>query len=404
MVNIGDSELTIMIGDTECSAVYAGDVQIYPNYMGILTGISLENLTWVTDVSAAGGTATSANCSFDVYAYYDSGKSKRVTKDSTVTGSLVVPATTADTREIVGTLTLTADYSGFTDSDTVDVYQKAQTYNYIINYTTTDGVILTLTNTTGWSQNIVSHTYGRIEFDDDVTMIPNAAFSGCGTLQTINIPDTVTSYGDNAFNNCSGMTAFRIGSTVNSIGEGCFYLASGELTIDSQYACSGNGSTAQTFADNWKYSFAYKFCQKSESNRSHYFTKLIITADTVTWLGQNSFSQTFNSNQSPIEIYIGDYVTVMGGMAFRSPNAVTKITIGSGITKVGAYCFFAGLTSCDKMYWYAPTAPTLGNSASNVFNYAKNVNTCEFHYPVNGTGYTNWKTGNLSNWQFINDL
>lgn len=125
MITIGDNEISaIYLGSNEISAIYAGDEQIYPMNLGTLTGISLENLTWVTDVDYTGGTATSANCSFDVYAYYDSGKRKRVTKDSTITGSLVVPATTADTRELVGTLTLTATYSGFTDSDSVDVYQK----------------------------------------------------------------------------------------------------------------------------------------------------------------------------------------------------------------------------------------------------------------------------------------
>lgn len=406
MINIGDNEISaIYLGNSEISAIYAGDNQIYPSNLGTLTGIAIENLEWVKDVPASGGTATSANCEFNVYAYYDSGRRKRVTKDATITGSLVVPETSAETREMVGVLTLTATYSGFTDSDSVDVYQKAQTYSYIISYTTTDGVILTLTNTTGWSQNIVSHTYGRIEFDDDVTMIPNNAFSGCSTLQTINIPDTVTSYGDNAFNNCSGMTAFRIGSAVNSIGQGCFYLTSGELTIDSQYACQGTGSSGQSYIDNWTYSFQYRFCQRSNpNNRSNYFTKLIITADTVTWLGQSAFNSFANDSNSLTEIYIGDYLKVMGGMAFRSPNAITKLTVGTGITNVGAYCFFAGPEKLDKMYWYAPIAPTLGGSISNTFQYAKNQNTCEFHYPVNGTGYSSWKTSYLSNWQFINDL
>lgn len=124
MINIGDNEISgIYLGNSEISAIYAGDNQIYPMNLGTLTGIAIENLEWVKDIPASGGTATSANCSFNVYAYYDSGRRKRVTKDATITGSLVVPATTAETREMVGTLTLTASYSGFTDSDTVDVYQ-----------------------------------------------------------------------------------------------------------------------------------------------------------------------------------------------------------------------------------------------------------------------------------------
>ena len=142
MINIGDNEISaVYLGSSEITAIYAGDELLYPMNLGTLTGIAIENLEWVKDVPADGGTATSANCSFNVYAYYDSGKSKRVTKDSTITGSLVVPATTAETREMVGTLTLTASYSGFTDSDTVDVYQakysvgpaSITTYNALIN-------------------------------------------------------------------------------------------------------------------------------------------------------------------------------------------------------------------------------------------------------------------------------
>lgn len=125
MIYIGSNEISnIMLGDVEIYGIYAGDLQIYPTDFGTLTGISLEDLTWVTDIPASGGTATSANCSYQVYAEYDSGKRRRITNYATVTGSTVIGDTTAETRELVGTLTLTASYSGFTDSDTVDVYQE----------------------------------------------------------------------------------------------------------------------------------------------------------------------------------------------------------------------------------------------------------------------------------------
>ena len=137
MINIGNNEISgIYIGDSEISAIYAGDVQIYPMNFGELTGLTLDNLTWVTDVSYEGGTATSANCSFVVTAHYDSGKTRKVTTQSTVTGSLAVPATTLETREMVGVLTLTATYEGFTASDSVDAYQEAYNVDYSTKYLT----------------------------------------------------------------------------------------------------------------------------------------------------------------------------------------------------------------------------------------------------------------------------
>lgn len=126
MIYIGNNEISnIYVGTEEIIGIYAGNLQIYPTDFGIVTAISLENLVWVTDVPYSGGTADSGNCSFKVYAYYDSGKRKNVTYSATVSGSLVVPETTANTREMVGTLTLTATYSGFTATGSVDVYQAA---------------------------------------------------------------------------------------------------------------------------------------------------------------------------------------------------------------------------------------------------------------------------------------
>lgn len=138
MVNLGDSNCTVYIGDTEVSAIYVGTTQIYPNStpVTVLTAITLDNLTWVTDIPATGGTATSANCSFTVTGYYSDGTTGNVTSQATITGSLVVASTTSTTRDNVGTLTLTASYDGYTDSSSVSVYQAAATIDYTKEYLT----------------------------------------------------------------------------------------------------------------------------------------------------------------------------------------------------------------------------------------------------------------------------
>lgn len=137
MIYIGNNEISnIYIGTEQIYGIYAGDLQIYPTDFGIVTAISLENLVWVTDVPHSGGTADSGNCSFDVYAYYDSGKRRKVNKDTVISGSLNVPASTASTREMVGTLTLTATYSGFTATGSVDVYQAAVASDFSKEYLT----------------------------------------------------------------------------------------------------------------------------------------------------------------------------------------------------------------------------------------------------------------------------
>ncbi|MBQ3414516.1 MAG: hypothetical protein IJH39_04045 [Clostridia bacterium] len=129
MVNVGENNITVYIGDTEISAIYAGDVQIYPNSTANLTGISIDNVTWVVDIPYSGGNATSANCTFTVTGYYDDGRTRNITSKATITPSpnpTTISPTTAETRELVGAYKLVASYSGFTDeSDYIHIYQEA---------------------------------------------------------------------------------------------------------------------------------------------------------------------------------------------------------------------------------------------------------------------------------------
>ena len=95
--------------------------QKYPT----LTEIYFENLTWSTDVAWSGGTATKDNCSFSIIAKYSDNSTEDITNLANVTGSLVVPATTATTRQSVGTLTLTATYEDKTCDGNATAYQEA---------------------------------------------------------------------------------------------------------------------------------------------------------------------------------------------------------------------------------------------------------------------------------------
>lgn len=410
MIYTGDKEITVMLGEDEIYGIYAGDLQIYPTDFGTLTGITLENLTWVTNVSYLGGTATSANCSFDVYAHYDSGKSRRVTKDTEVTGSLVVSATTAMTVEAVGTLVLTASYEGFTDTDSVTVYQSAVKYDNVLVYTTTNNQQLTLPAdfaSLGWNANYVSHTFnngsGVITFDDDLTTIPANAFSGQSTLATITIPITVTSYGNKAFMNCSGMTEFLISSAITSIGTQCFYMTSGVLTIESQYAVSGMGRTT-SYYDGWtSNTFTYRFVSDRNWNGglgASYmnFDKIIITGDTITYVGASAFLE------SPAtEVVIGDNVTFIGGMAFARMGSSSSepkqkplqtFTFGKNVATIGMYMMFYGVGQLTRINYYPPTLNW--NVTSGWFGSSGTV-----HYKQGNTGKI---SGLPSGWTAVYDL
>lgn len=91
-----------------------------------VTSITISDIECVVDVPVTGGTANINNISFSVIANQADGSTKDITSDAIIECTeLVVPETTATTREVVGQLTVTASYDRFSNVATVDVYQEA---------------------------------------------------------------------------------------------------------------------------------------------------------------------------------------------------------------------------------------------------------------------------------------
>jgi len=144
MIYIGNNEYPIYLGDSEIPAIYCGEELIYPVNLGTLTGITIEDLTWVDDIPSSGGTADYTGCSFKVVAEYDSGKSRTVTNKATITSnSITVQENTGTTRENIGQLTVTATFEGFSASASVDAYQApGYYYQYLTFRITSPGKIV----------------------------------------------------------------------------------------------------------------------------------------------------------------------------------------------------------------------------------------------------------------------
>lgn len=150
---VGGEGISIMLGGDEIPAIYCGEELLYPINLGTLTGISITNLTWVTDVPYTGGTATKDNCTYKVIGHYDSGKDKTITSQATITGSIVASSTTSTTRTDLGLLVLTATYEGFTASGSVEAYQEANHYNEYLTF------IITSPGRVAWYCSNASSTY-----------------------------------------------------------------------------------------------------------------------------------------------------------------------------------------------------------------------------------------------------
>ncbi|MDE5799822.1 MAG: leucine-rich repeat domain-containing protein, partial [Paramuribaculum sp.] len=106
----------------------------------------------------------------------------------------------------------------------------------------------------------------EVVIGDNVTIIPESAFSGCSGLSALTIPESITAIGNNAFKDCTGVTSLTIltdkleswsnlpkssnlqevtiGESVTSIGSSAFYGCSGltSVTIPNSVTTIGNSA------------------------------------------------------------------------------------------------------------------------------------------------------------------
>ena len=204
-----------------------------------LTAITFNSITWVTDVPAAGGTATKDNCSFKVYAKYDNGISVDISSDATVTGELVVPSSTSGQRHEVGQLALTASYGGLTATGNVAAYQAAVDFStepLTFNILSAGTINWTASNT-----SIAKTIDYKLNNGDWISITSNTG-SSVPTI-TVNPGDKIQFRGNNTQygNSSSNYNSFR-GSTASFEAEGnIMSLIYGDefknnLTISSDYA------------------------------------------------------------------------------------------------------------------------------------------------------------------------
>ena len=106
---------------------------------------------------------------------------------------------------------------------------------YSVMYTSSNGAVVTPSNSTVFGSNITSNTYingqGIITFDGPVTTIGARAFDGRSGLTSLTIPDSVTSIGEMAFYGCSSLTSVTIPDSVTTIEYGAFYSCTNLTTV-----------------------------------------------------------------------------------------------------------------------------------------------------------------------------
>ena len=119
--SVGTLTLTATYEDKTCY----GNVMVYQE-APLLSEIFFNNLEWVTDIPASGGTATKDNCSYTIFAKYSNNVQVDATSEANVSGGLQVSPNYVVERHSVGNLALTASYEDKTCTGSVEVYQELQ--------------------------------------------------------------------------------------------------------------------------------------------------------------------------------------------------------------------------------------------------------------------------------------
>lgn len=248
------------------------------------------------------------------------------------------PSALSNTPIINGlTATLTQEHV-INSNNTCDICK-----HFLFTYTTSDGKPVPLANNLDFGAKMLSHTAdGKgnclIDFDYNITRIPDNAFSGTKINGRLVIPSTVKyigarafantacneislsvgleEIGDGAFEKCYNIKNLSLPRTLKKIGSRAFMgcLSSGTLKIPGNVTEIGD--------------YAFSGCK--------YLTKLTLT-NSLQRIGAYAFDGCLKLN---CELQIPNSVTEIGDGAFKNCSMLSgKLTLPGKLTRIGSEVF-----------------------------------------------------------------
>ena len=184
------------------------------------------------------------------------------------------------------------------------------------------------------------------------TKINSYAFTGFGSLTSVEIPNSVRSIGNNAFYGCSSLTKVDYTGTMdewveiefgNAESNPLYYTEN--LYINDQLVTEVNIATATKIN-----SYAFTSFDSLTS---------VTIGDSVEYLGDYAFDDCSNLTS----VTICNSVTSIGSYAFSHCDSLTSIEIPNSVTSIGDYAFY----DCDSL-----TSVVIGSSVTSIGNDAFN--------------------------------
>ena len=201
-----------------------------------------------------------------------------------------------------------------------------------------------------------------IEIPDSVTSIGLQAFDGCTSLTSVVIPDSVTSIASNAFDGCTSLmyneygNAYYLGNNTNP------YLVLVKAKNQSITSCTINANT--------------KFIYNSALDNCKSLTSIVIP-DSVTSIGYRAFRDC----SSLTSVVIPDSVTSIVPYAFAYCDSLTSIVIPDSVTSIG-FCAFDVCYSLKDVYYTGSADDWVAMTIGNYNDYLEEA-TIHYNYKAN---------------------
>jgi len=182
----------------------------------------------------------------------------------------------------------------------------------------------------------------EVILNDGLRQIRESAFSGCSSLQSINIPSTVTKIGESAFFNCKGLKEVVLNEGLREIGRSAFHncklqriLIPSTVTEISYSAFRGCANLRDVVLNNGLKEIGSNAFDRCSSLQS------ISLPWTVNDVGQNAFAYC----SSLREVVLNDGIKRIKSHTFHNCLSLQSIVISPTVVEIEKYAF----NNCSRL-------------------------------------------------------
>jgi hypothetical protein len=183
-----------------------------------------------------------------------------------------------------------------------------------------------------------------------VSYIPNAAFKGCTSLTTVDIPESVTKIEEEAFNGCTALASATIGDGVITIGKTAFENC--------------KGLTKVIIGSNVK-SIGYRAFSNCVSLKEVVLPEYVTTLESV----YPEVSETFRNCTALAKVTLGKRINSMGSSVFTGCTNLQQVVIMDGCSVINSKCF-NGCNNIQTITNYCVELPTTAADAFSSYTAA----------------------------------